>query len=109
MPDAENEYALLARFRAGDREAFTLIYRTHSPALFRFATHMTGDESKAGELTQDVFVWLIHHGDHFDPARGTLGAFLTGVARRMLLRRWQDERRWAPLEDAGRSGTFIPR
>jgi RNA polymerase sigma-70 factor, ECF subfamily len=101
MSGAENEHALLDRFRQGDREAFALIYRSNSPAVYRFALHMTSDPAKAAEITQDVFVWLIRNPVHFDPARGSLGAFLAGVARRILMRRWRDERRWAPLEEAG--------
>jgi RNA polymerase sigma-70 factor (ECF subfamily) len=91
----------LARFRAGDREAFTLIYRMHSPAVFRFALHMTGDRMKAAEITQDVFVWLIRHPGGFDPSRGELRAWLIGVTRKFLLRRQHDERRWISLEEAG--------
>src|SRR5580692_7510142 len=98
---AEGDCDLLARFRQGDREAFTLIYRMHSPAVFRFALHMSGDKVKATEITQDVFVWLIHHPDNFDPTRGGLGSFLIGVARRLLLHRWHDERRWVSLNEAG--------
>jgi RNA polymerase sigma-70 factor (ECF subfamily) len=67
---------------------------------------MSGDPAKAAEITQDVFVWLIHNPDHFDPARGSLAAFLTGVARRILMRRWHDERRWVPLEEAGAITAF---
>jgi RNA polymerase sigma factor (sigma-70 family) len=77
---------LAEQFRAGDREAFTEIYRANHPAVFRFALNMTGDRIKAGELTQDVFVWLIHHPGGFDPQRGELGAFLIGVTRKLLLR-----------------------
>jgi RNA polymerase sigma-70 factor (ECF subfamily) len=89
----------MARFLAGDREAFTRVYRLHSPAVFRFALHMTGDRMKASETTQDVFVWLVEHAGNFDAARGELGAFLIGVARKQLLRRLQNERRWMPLGD----------
>ncbi len=98
--DREWERALAARFRTGDREAFTLIYQTWSPAIFRFSLHMSGDTVKASEITQDVFVWLIHHPNRFDASRGGLGAFLMGVARRLLLRRWHNENRWLPLEEA---------
>jgi RNA polymerase sigma-70 factor (ECF subfamily) len=103
MPDLTpgGDRDLIARFRAGDRDAFTLIYQMHSPAVFRFSLHMVGDAMKAAEITQDVFVWLIHHPGHFDASRGNLGAFLMGVARRFLLRRWQNERRWISLEEAG--------
>src|SRR5579863_10255708 len=80
---------LMRRFREGDREAFTTLYRLHHPAVFRFAMHMTCDRPQAEEITQDVFVWLIHHPRHFDPARGELGAFLLGVTRQLLRKRWQ--------------------
>jgi RNA polymerase sigma-70 factor, ECF subfamily len=91
---------LMEQFRAGDREAFAEMYRIHHAAVFRFALGMTGDRIKAGEVTQDVFVWLIHHPTQFDPARGELGAFLGGVARKLLYRRERDERRWLPLAEA---------
>jgi RNA polymerase sigma-70 factor (ECF subfamily) len=89
---------LVERFRGGDREAFAELYRTHFPSVFRFALYMTGDRVRAGEVVQDVFVWLVHHPGEFDPERGDLGAFLGGVARKLLQRRRQMEQRWAPLD-----------
>jgi RNA polymerase sigma-70 factor (ECF subfamily) len=94
---SQNE-ALIRRFRAGDREAFTSLYRLHHPAVFRFAMHMTGDRPKAEEVTQDVFVWLIHHAGAFDPVRGELNSFLLGVTRRFLLRRFQNDKRFVPFD-----------
>jgi RNA polymerase sigma-70 factor (ECF subfamily) len=95
----EQDRELLRRFRAGDRDAFTAIYRTHQARVFRFARLMTGDQIKAAEVTQDVFVWLIHHADDFDPERGGLNGFLVGVARKFLKRRYSEEQRWVPLEE----------
>ncbi len=91
---------LLQRFRAGDREAFSEIYGEHSGSVFRFVLAMTGDRTKAAEITQDVFVWLIHHPGGFDPQRGELGALLVGVARKLLKRRCSEEQRWTPIEDS---------
>ncbi len=98
MESLDRDAELLKRFRAGDREAFTALYRTHQSSVFRFALAMTADETRAAEVTQDVFIWLIHHADAFDPSRGTLGAFLSGVARKFLRRRRAEEMRWAPLD-----------
>jgi RNA polymerase sigma-70 factor (ECF subfamily) len=81
-----------------DRAAFTSLYRAHEPAVFRFALSMTGDRGIAAEITQDVFVWLIHHPDAFDPARGQLTPFLLGVARKFLLRHAHTDPRLVPLE-----------
>lgn len=91
---------LLRRFRAGDRDAFAEVYGDHSGAVYRFVRAMTGDRTKAAEITQDVFVWLIHHPDGFDPQRGELGSFLVGVARQLLKRRSSEEQRWMPIEES---------
>jgi RNA polymerase sigma-70 factor (ECF subfamily) len=79
-------------------EQFTAVYRSHNPAVFRFALHMTGDRFQAEEVTQEVFVWLIRHPHAFDPARGEMGAFLLGVTRRFLLRRFSSEKRLVQFE-----------
>ncbi|MES1257272.1 MAG: sigma-70 family RNA polymerase sigma factor [Acidobacteriota bacterium] len=104
-PERVRNRELLKRFRAGDREAFTAVYRAHHPAVFRFALHMTADPIKAADVTQDVFVWLIHHAEDFDPERGDLGAFLTGVARKFLQRRRQEELRWVLFDEKMAEGT----
>jgi RNA polymerase sigma-70 factor, ECF subfamily len=82
-----------------DRETFTALYRTHEGAVFRFALSMSGDRAAAAEVTQDVFVWLLHHPDSFDPARGELSSFLLGVARKFLQRRGRNDRRLVPLKE----------
>ena len=101
------EGELVKRFRDGDRDAFSALYKTHHAAVFRFALYLTGDRERAGEITQEVFVWLVHHPAAFDPERGDLRAFLGGVARQMLRRRRREEQRWLPLDDSA-AGTAPP-
>jgi RNA polymerase sigma-70 factor (ECF subfamily) len=98
---------LVDRFRNGDRDAFSAIYQTHHATVFRFALYMTGDRERAGEVTQEVFVWLVHHPAAFDPERGDLPAFLGGVARQMLRRRRREDQRWLPLNETA-AGAAIP-
>ena len=95
---------LVDRFRQGDREAFAALYHRYFPAVYRFAFYMISDSPRAGEITQDVFIWLAGHAAQFDPARGDLGAFLGGVARKFVHRQQRQDQRWLPLaEAAGRS------
>lgn len=98
-PERKPDRVLVERFHAGDREAFTALYRAHFPSVYRFALYMTGDRIRAGEIAQDVFVWLVHHPGDFDAERGDLGAFLGGVARKLLLRQQRSERRWLPFDE----------
>jgi RNA polymerase sigma-70 factor (ECF subfamily) len=90
---------LLGRMIAGDEEAFTLLYRRRHPAIYRFALHMSGNVALAEDVTQEVFMTLIRDAKRFDPARGTLGGFLFGIARNHLRRRWEQERHSLPLPD----------
>jgi RNA polymerase sigma-70 factor (ECF subfamily) len=91
---------LLERFRRGDQGAFAVLYGTYSPSVFRFSFHMTGDQTTAAEITQDVFVWLFQHASGFDPNRGELAPFLIGIARQLIRQRERAQRRWIPLQQA---------
>ena len=93
---------LAERLLRGDRDAFTTVYRVHSPGVFRFAYHMTGDRSKAAEITQEVFVWLIRHPRGYDPERGSFAPFLTGVTRQCVRRQRRTDLRWTPFAESAR-------
>jgi RNA polymerase sigma-70 factor (ECF subfamily) len=90
---------LLRKMMAGDEEAFTLLYRRKHPAIYRFALHMSGNGAIADDVTQEVFMTLLRDAKRFDAARGTLGGFLFGIARNHLRKRWEQEKRLAPLLD----------
>src|ERR1700693_6429517 len=86
------DVGLLRRIVAGDEAAFTILYRRKHPAIYRFALHMSGNAAIADDVTQEVFMTLIRDAKKFDPARGTLGGFLFGIARNHLRRRWEQDR-----------------
>jgi RNA polymerase sigma-70 factor, ECF subfamily len=71
----------------------------HKDAVYRFAWRMSGSAAAAEDITQDVFVGLVRYPDRFDPDRGTLRAFLLGIARNLALKRWRTEHRFEPLDD----------
>ena len=53
VPDDE---ALVARARAGDVDAFELLYKRHGGRVYALCLRLTGDPARATERTQDVFV-----------------------------------------------------
>jgi RNA polymerase sigma-70 factor, ECF subfamily len=80
----------------GDEGAFTLIYRRRHPSVYRFALRMSGNRAIAEDVTQEVFVALIRDARRFDPARGSFAAFLFGIARNHLHKRWEMDKRLVP-------------
>jgi RNA polymerase sigma-70 factor (ECF subfamily) len=90
---------LLQLMLAGDEEALALLYRRRQGGIYRFAVQMSGSKTIAEDVTQEVFLFLMREGHVFDPARGSLSAFLFGVARNHVLRRLRVEHLLAPLGD----------
>jgi RNA polymerase sigma-70 factor, ECF subfamily len=94
-----NDCELLQSMLAGDEEALTVLYRRRQGAIYRFALQMSGSKTIAEDVTQEVFLFLMREGHLFDPARGSVSAFLFGVARNHVLRRLRVEQHLAPIGD----------
>jgi RNA polymerase sigma-70 factor (ECF subfamily) len=94
----EREQALLRAIRAGDQDAFTEFYRERQGAIFRFALQMTGSVEVAEDVTQETFLALLDSAKRYDAARGSVSAFLYGIARNQVLRRIGN-RRDEPLDE----------
>ena len=90
---------LLRLMSAGDEDAFTTIYRRRQAGVYRFALQMSGSEAVAEDVVQEVFMVLMRDADKFDPTRGSLAAYLYGIARNLVLRSFQKERPLVALSE----------
>src|SRR5260370_18604694 len=105
IAEQDRDYALLRRAAKGDEEAFKLLYRRHQAAMYRFALRMTGNTWAAEEIVQDVFMTLMRDPKKYDAGRGTLGAFLYGVARNRVMKHLERLPREIPLEEKNEDGS----
>jgi RNA polymerase sigma-70 factor, ECF subfamily len=89
-PDDHTETLGLA-FARGEAD-LKVVYDAHGSLVFAICRKALGDDA-AREVTQDVFVsaWRARH--QFDPARGTLPAWLSGIAKRKIIDHVRRERR----------------
>ena len=81
--DLQPELALLARMKQGDEEAFVELYRRHRDSVYRLAMLYSGSTAHAADVTQETFVHFMTQPHQYDPLRGTLAAWLCGIARNM--------------------------
>jgi RNA polymerase sigma-70 factor, ECF subfamily len=96
---------LLRRASKGDEEAFTLVYRRHQAAIYRFALRMTGSAWAAEEIVQDVFMTLVRDPHKYDSRLGTVPAFLYGVARNRVFKYRERLPREVALEEKNEDGS----
>jgi len=91
---------LLGLMMAGDSMAFAALYDRHQGCIYRFALRMTESDAMAGDVTHDVFLALMRDGNQFDPERGSLTAYLYGIARHRILKVLKKERSFVPFSDS---------
>jgi len=72
---------LAARLAAGDDQALAEIFDRLGRTVYGAAVRIVGDGSGAQDVVQDVFVELWSHPDRYNPAAGSLRAYLTVLAR----------------------------
>ena len=83
---------LLPRVATGDAAAFTALFRRRQADVYRFALHMTGQPNVAEDVTQEVFLAVIGDAARYQPGRSTVAAWLCGMARNHVHRRWERDR-----------------
>lgn len=58
-----DEAALWKRFKAGDKVAFTLIYREYTVSLFQYGSRFCADQEKLKDIVQDLFIEMWNSRD----------------------------------------------
>src|SRR5215468_1145000 len=107
-PMVPSDAELLRSMLAGDEQAFTALYGRHKGLVYRFALLMSGRASVAEEVTQEVFLALHRKGRRYDPARGSLKAYLCGAARNQVLLLMEKERPYVQLVEEPDEGQAVP-
>ncbi|MER6182643.1 sigma-70 family RNA polymerase sigma factor [Streptomyces sp. NPDC001652] len=100
---------LVARARAGDREAFAALYHEHFGLVYGFLLVRTRNRHLAEDLTQEVFTRALRHIDAYTWQGRAFAAWLTTIARNLFLDELGRGRtRWetpvAEVKDLGDSG-----
>ena len=116
-----HDVELLDRARRGDEEAFAQLFARHQRAIFRYAAHMCGRDA-GDDVVQETFLAVLKQGGRYDSSRGSVAAYLFGIARHCALKRIAEpmgvddeaEQRWAdaaggagaPFDDLSRAETI---
>ena len=82
-PLAREEADLVAQVAAGDSDApMAELYRRYAGRLYRYGLQaLGGDAGLAEEMVQECFVRLWRTAGRFDPARGSVAAYMIVIGR----------------------------
>jgi RNA polymerase sigma-70 factor (ECF subfamily) len=79
--DPESDAGLVRQMIDGSQEALASLYDRHAQTVFAAAMRTSRDRWIAEEVVQETFLTLWDRADQYDPARGTLRAWLLTIAR----------------------------
>ncbi len=99
LPTTPSDPDLLRQMMDGDEDAFTQLYQRRQAGVYRFALQMSGSQTLAEDVTQEVFIVLMRDARRYDPDRGSLSAYLYGIARNHVLRKLEQDRPYVPFID----------
>ncbi|HEY3169969.1 MAG TPA: sigma-70 family RNA polymerase sigma factor [Thermoanaerobaculia bacterium] len=102
-----SDRALVAAIEARDADALAQLYDRHSARLLGLAYRILGETGEAEEVVQEVFLYVWRAVSTFDPARGSVLAWLLVATRSRAIDRLRTRRPSAgathgdrdPLED----------
>ncbi|MDP9143996.1 MAG: sigma-70 family RNA polymerase sigma factor [Actinomycetota bacterium] len=114
MPDlalgssAEPDAVLVARMAGGEDNAVAALYDRWAGVLLTVATRITRERADAEEVLAEVFAQAWRDSPRFDPARGSVAAWLTMITRSRALDLLRTRGRRARLEEAAATEPALP-
>jgi len=94
-----DDAALVREVAAGSEDALGMLYDHYVDAVYAAASRLTSDRQIAEEVVQETFLALWNRAELFDPAMGSLAAWLHTIARNRTVDR---------LRAAGRRPSLVP-
>jgi RNA polymerase sigma-70 factor (ECF subfamily) len=106
--DSPSDEELLLRARAGDAEAFRVIFDREAPGVRRFLGDLLRDDAAADEGTQETFVRAHQRLGTLEQS-GKLQGWLFGIARMVFFEQVRRKRRDGAPPDPGEEPAQVDR
>jgi len=84
----------------GNTRSYELLVQRHMNRVYSIVYRLVCNKEEAEDITQEVFMVLMREAGNYDQARGSVNAFLLGIARNHVLRRLKRERRLLSIDEA---------
>lgn len=90
MLEEPDQQAVIHGLRLGDRNAWSALYDGYSADIWRYVARLVGPETAAvADIVQETFLAAAKSARQFDPQRGSLWAWLSGIAHHQSSLYWR--------------------
>ncbi|GIP57458.1 sigma-70 family RNA polymerase sigma factor [Paenibacillus sp. FSL W8-0186] len=89
----------LAEIAEGSVTAFGRFYDAYAPMVYRLAEQCMKNAAEAEDVCHDVFIEIMDKAGSYNPARGSVEAWLAVRTRSRALDRLRKQQRWSVAEE----------
>ena len=105
-PTTEDDTSLLASVQSGDEHAMASLFDRYSKLVYSVALRVLRDPASAEDVLQEVFMQIWRNPDSFTAARGSLGGWLSIVARNRSIDTLRRKRPSVDVDDVPLASAF---
>lgn len=99
MLDERDQAAVICGLQQGHRDAWAALYDGYSADVWRYVARLVGPEvTDVADVVQETFLAAAKSARQFDPGRGSLWSWLTGIAHHHVSAYWRQSAREARLQ-----------
>ena len=100
MLSETDQQAVVQGLRRGETDAWSALYKGYCADVWRYVAQRVGPESSSvADVVQETFLAAARTAQLFDPERGTLWAWLTGIAHHHSTLYWRQINKSQRLKD----------
>ena len=84
-----SDESIVSTCLAGDAAGFEAIHAAHGRRVMAYLRRSGFRQHDAEDLCQETFVRVFRHLHSFDPARGSLGGWISAIAHNVVRKHWR--------------------
>ncbi len=92
MDNPTSESQLIAKAKAGDKEAITALYKAYNEAIFHYVSYRVDSQMVAEDITAEVFLRMLRGLQQYEDRGLSFGAWLFKIATNLVREHYRHNR-----------------
>jgi RNA polymerase sigma-70 factor (ECF subfamily) len=102
--DEHAQHTVIGGLQQGSRDAWATLYENYSVDVWRYAARLLGPDAAAvADVVQESFLEAAASARKFDPTRGSIWSWLTGIVHHRVSAHWRQSAQMTRLRQVAAS------
>lgn len=99
MPTEIHDDVYIQKFKAGESEAFGILYDRYAQKIYRFVYYKIFNKEVTEDIVSDIFYKALERIDSFDPQKGLFSTWIYRIARNTVIDRYRTKKQTVDIDN----------